>query len=448
MSVNLSHSLRARLLWLLFAAVIATACAQALVAYRTALTEANSIFDFQMQEMALSLRSGLPINDGFGRKSIEEENEEEKFDFVIQIWMSDGRRVFRSTARAGLPRQKTLGFTTIDVRGTSYRIFLASSGDQFIQIAQGMDARRDLARTLALKTVSPVLVMVPLLLVLVWWVVSTSLAPVARVQKQIADREPDALTEVSEVGLPDEVQPLVHELNLLLLRMGQAFEAQKNFVADAAHELRSPLAALRLQVEGLRRANGESGREVAIGRLGAGIDRATRLVEQLLVLARQQALPASKLGETKADVCEVVSATLADMLPAAQSKGIDLGVVEAQPCFVYGHADALRIMVRNLIENAIKYAPVEGKVDIALRQEGEAVVLTIEDNGPGIPVDDQERVLDRFYRVAGAEGTGSGLGLSIVKTIADLHGARILLAKSDCLSGLRVRVTFKNAATS
>lgn len=441
--MTLTHSLRGRLLWFLFAAIIATACAQAVIAYRTALTEANSLFDFQMQQMAMSLRKGLPISSEFGRKSITPENQEEKFDFVVQIWAAaDGRRIFRSTERAGLPRQTAIGFSTIEVGGASYRIFLANDGDKFIQIAQDLSARQDLARTLALRTVSPIGVLVPLLLVLVWWVVSTSLVPVARVRQQVASRNVDALDQVNADGLPDEIRPLVQELNLLFGRVRQAFDAQRNFVSDAAHELRSPLAALKLQVEGLRRAQNDTTRELAVVRLGAGIDRATRLVEQLLMLARQQASASSDLRQMPVDLLNVVQLVVLETAASAQARRLALCITEGQPCSLPGQEEALRILVRNLLDNAIKYTPEGGSVELALYRDTTDWVLQVADSGPGVPPAERARVLDRFYRTAGAEGSGSGLGLAIVQTVADLHGARLQLDSAPVLGGLRVQVRF------
>ncbi len=441
MNIDLSHSLRARLLWFLFAAIILTAIAQAFIAYRAALAEANEIFDYQMQQMALSLRPGLPVSSELVDRFIT--NEDENFDFVVQVWTADGRRVFQSTELAELPQRSALGFSSVDARGTTYRLFSVASGTQLIQVAQDLAARRELAGALALRTAGPILVMVPLLMFLVWWVVSTSLAPVTRVQKQIAAREVDALTEVSEQGLPDEIRPLVQELNLLFHRMRQAFDAQKNFVADAAHELRSPLAALKLQVEGLRRAQSDAGREVAVNRLSSGIDRATRLVEQLLVLARHQASTATATGNTLVDLAQAARLAMADVATAAQTRQIDLGVVQLGECQLSGQEEALRILLRNFLDNAIKYTPIGGKVNLTLRRDGEHIVVHVDDSGPGIPQDDCKRVLDRFYRVTGTEGGGSGLGLAIVKAIADFHGAEISMGRSTSLGGLCATATFR-----
>jgi two-component system OmpR family sensor kinase len=231
-------------------------------------------------------------------------------------------------------------------------------------------------------------------------------------------------------------------LNLLFGRVRHAFDAQKSFVGDAAHELRSPLAALRLQAQSLQRASDDATRAVAVGRLTAGIDRAVRLVEQLLVLARQQASAATGIKLQPVNLSEIARLAMEDTASAAQARQIDLGLGHADDGEIAGQAETLRILVRNLVDNAIKYTPPGGIVDLEVHRCAGRLVLTVDDNGPGIPEQDRERVLDRFYRVAGTETTGSGLGLAIVKSIAELHGATLSLAPSQRLGGLRVEVGF------
>jgi two-component system OmpR family sensor kinase len=299
-----------------------------------------------------------------------------------------------------------------------------------------------MASTLALKTVAPIAVMAPLLMLIAWWVVSASLSPVSRVRRQVATRQADDLTEVSEAGLPEEIRPLVRELNLLFSRVRQAFDAQKSFVGDAAHELRSPLAALRLQAQGLQRATDDATRQVAVGRLTAGIDRAARLVEQLLMLARQQTSAATGIKLQPVNLSEIARLAMEDTASAAKARQIDLGLGHADEGEIAGQSETLRILVRNLVDNAIKYTPPGGIVDLEVHRFVDRMMLTVDDSGPGIPEQDRERVLDRFYRVAGTETTGSGLGLAIVKSIADLHGATLSLSSSPRLGGLRVEVRF------
>ncbi|HWS05136.1 MAG TPA: ATP-binding protein [Burkholderiaceae bacterium] len=437
------HSLRSRLLWLLLAIIVVTAVVQAVVAYRTARDEADEIFDYHMQQTALSLRSGLPWQAAVGHD--DDEGKAESYEFVVQVWTQDGLRVFQS-ARAAIPRRETKGFSDVPARGTTYRVFTMQSGTQVIQVAQDMSSRREMAGTLALRTAAPIAVMAPLSMLLVWWVISSSLAPVQRVRRQVSQRQADDLDEVSEAGLPDEVRPLVHELNLLFARVRQAFDAQKSFVADAAHELRSPLAALKLQVQGLQRASDDGTRELAVARLHAGIDRATRLVEQLLVLARHQASAAGGQRPQPVALAGLARQAVGDIAAAAQSRRIDVGVSHADEGSFPGHPDAVRILLRNLLDNAVKYTPEDGTVDVEIRRRTDAWALEVHDSGPGIDEADRERVLDRFYRVAGSQATGSGLGLAIVKSVVDLHGGTLALDRSTRLGGLCVSVRFPAGA--
>jgi two-component system OmpR family sensor kinase len=206
--------------------------------------------------------------------------------------------------------------------------------------------------------------------------------------------------------------------------------------------LRTPLAALKLQALSLERAESDEARGVAVGRLTAGIERATRLVEQLLVLARQEASDASGAAASQVSLADLARRAVADMSGAAQAKGIDLGLQSADEVSVRGQGDALMILMRNLADNAIKYTPVGGTVDVSVRADGDGALLVVEDSGPGIPAEERERVFDRFYRIAGSEAGGSGLGLAIIKAIAERHGAQLTLDSSERLGGLRVAIRF------
>jgi two-component system, OmpR family, sensor kinase len=434
------HSLRARLLGLLLLAIVLTALAQAFIVYREARAEADGIFDYHMQQMAQALRTGVSMP---ALPSLDDElTGSESFDFLVQVWSNDGLSMFQSRAGALLPQRAVLGFSEVRVHGTPYRVYSMQTRSHVIQVAQDLGPRRAMARNLALRTVLPILWMAPLLMLVAWWAVSASLRPVARVREQVAMREADDLSGVVEDGLPDEIRPLVHELNLLFGRVRNAFDAQQHFVSDAAHELRSPLAALRLQAQGLQRARDDAARQLALDRLLAGIDRATRLVEQLLMLARQQASASTGVPLVPVDLVACVRQGVAEASAQAQSKHIDLGLCRADPGQISGQPDALGILLRNLLDNALKYTPESGSVDVSVQREGADMVLTVDDSGPGIEAADRERVLDRFYRVQGAAGSGSGLGLAIVHAIAQSHGASLSLGRAEALGGLRVQLRF------
>lgn len=443
----LPRSLRMRLLVFLLAAIVLAGAVQGALAYRSALDEADALFDYHMQQTALALRSGLPVDaQGLGPGL---DPEDENHEFIVQVWTNEGLRIFESAVGAALPQIAMLGFTNVQARGGTYRVFSMQTRSQVIQVAQNMAVRQGMARSLALRTLAPLAFMAPLLVLAVWWGVSRSLAPVERVRRQLAQRQADDLSPVSDAQLPDEVQPLVSELNLLFERVQRAFEAQEHFVADAAHELRSPLAALRLQLQGLQRAGDDTARAAAIERLSAGIDRATRLVEQLLTLARQEA---SSTATEPVDLRAIAQLALADVAPAAQARSMDAGLFESEseseseaatmPVIVRGSAEALRMLVRNLLDNAIKYTPPGGQVDVQVGTDHGRPLLTVEDSGPGIAPEHRERVMQRFVRDTADGAPGSGLGLAIVQAIAQRHGAAVGLDRSPRLGGLRVALRF------
>lgn len=431
----LPRSLRMRLLVFLLAAIVLAGAVQGALAYRGALAEADALFDYHMQQTALALRSGLPVDAQDNALGLDPGDENQ--EFIVQVWTNEGLRIFESALDVALPQLAVLGFTNVQARGGTYRVFSLQTRAQVIQVAQNMAKRREMARTLALRTLAPLAFMAPLLILAVWWGVSRSLAPVERVRRQLSQRQADDLSPVSDAQLPDEVQPLVSELNLLFERVQRAFDAQEHFVADAAHELRSPLAALRLQLQGLQRAGDDAARAAAIERLSAGIDRATRLVEQLLTLARQEA---STTASEPVDLRAIAQLALADVAPAAQARRMDVGLLESNATTVPGNAEALRMLVRNLLDNAIKYTPLGGQVDLQVRTEGDHAVLTVEDSGPGIAPEHRARVMQRFVRETSDGAPGSGLGLAIVQAIAQAHGATVALDASPRLGGLRVTV--------
>lgn len=443
----LPRSLRAQLLIFLLAAILLAGAVQGVLAYRSALDEADALFDYHMQQTALALRAGLPPDARDLGQGLS--GEDENHEFIVQVWTNEGLRIFESAVGAALPQIAVLGFANVQARGGTYRVFSLQTRAQVIQVAQNMAVRSGMARNLALRTLAPLAVMAPLLVLAVWWGVSRSLAPVERVRRQLARRQADDLSPVSDAALPDEVQPLVTELNLLFERVQGAFAAQQHFVADAAHELRSPLAALRLQLQGLQRASDDGARAVAVERLSAGIDRATRLVEQLLTLARQEASAAGPTPTEAVDLRTVAQLALADVAPAAQARDMDMGLLESDPAPVPGRPEALRMLVRNLLDNAVKYTPPGGQVDLQLRHaDGGQVDLVVEDSGPGIAPEHRERVMQRFVRETADSAPGSGLGLAIVQAIAQAHGASVALDASPRLGGLRVTVRFAAAATT
>lgn len=429
-------SLRARLTGALLLAVLAFAALQAAVTYRTARAETEALFDAQMQRIALSLSGSL----GAGALSDDAPAADTPAarEMIIQIWRADGVMLYRSPQGRLLPPQTVIGFSDTVAGGEPYRIYALRTATQVVQVAQQTEARGRMAGQLALRAVLPVALLAPVLMLIVWWVVGRAIGPIERVRRQVAARRPDDLAPLPTAGLPAEVRPLVGEMNGLLTRLSAAWDALTHFTADAAHELRSPLAALRLQAQSLQRAPDDATRAIASERLLAGIDRATRLVEQLLALARQEG--AGEGAElVSLDLTALARNALADAEPEAARHAIAL-TLDAPTAHVVLRADeaALAVLLRNLLGNALRHTPPGGQVRVGVREEASVIDLTVEDSGPGIAPDERARVQDRFYRVPGTPGHGSGLGLAIVRAIAERHGAALTLDASPTLGGLRV----------
>jgi two-component system, OmpR family, sensor kinase len=417
-------SLRRQLLWLVLAAIALVTVLQAGTAYRSALLQADVLFDEHLRELARS------VHEGAAPQSL---------DLQVQIWSPEGVELFRSSG-SRMPERALLGFSDVTLQGTHWRVYALQTPEHTIQVAQNRDAREARARSLALRAVMPIVLLAPLLMAAVWWLITRSLDPVQRIRRQVAGRPADDLSPLPEAGLPEEVLPLVRELNLLFDRVRLAFDAQRHFVADAAHELRSPLAALKLQAQALHRNGDAAQREAALQRLEAGIERAIRLVSQMLALARAES--ESPAQTERIGLQQLAREAVAEVLPAARERGIDLGLETDTEAEVTGHPGALHMLLRNLLENAVKYTPAGGRVDISITPGDTGTQLVVEDSGPGVPDAERERVFDRFYRTADAAAAGSGLGLAIVRTIAEQHGATVTLGRSDRLGGLRVDVRF------
>ncbi len=430
-------SIRSRLLASMAAALLLAAAVVGGTTYRSVLSQTEALFDYQLRQMAMSLR-----DQGEIAPSEAGAFNDEDLDFVVQIWHIDGRSVYASRAHRNLPSRAVLGLADITVEGERWRSFAVGTRERVIQVAQPARIRQGLAADAAWRSVLPLLAVGPLLAIAMGWLITRSLRPLQRLATQVRERDADALAPLPEQHLPAEAAPLVQSLNALLVRLGQALDSQRAFVADAAHELRSPLTALKLQAQGVRRAPDDASRQTAIDALVAGVDRATRLVEQLLALARSEP-GAPPVAPAPVALAPLLQQLLADLAPLAESRSIQLsfdasGEVEATP--VSGDAAALTILARNLVDNALRYTPAGGAVRVGLVPQPGLLVLRVDDSGPGIPASERDKVFDRFVRGAQNGGnSGSGLGLAIVRAIAERHGAHVTLADAT-LGGLRVEV--------
>lgn len=428
------HSLQRRLLATVMTIIVLAAAVLAGTAWRSALRQADEMFDYHLQQMAHALRGGLPL-------APPAQDVDGSDEYLVQIWGPDGVQLFRSVPTP-LPPRAVLGFSDARLDGVHYRVYSVQSPYQTVQIAQNLDARQARARALALRATLPMALIAPLLMLLAWWGIRRSLAPLARTRAEVAVRAADDLSPLQGTGLPDEVLPLVDEINALFGRLDQAFAAQRAFVANAAHELRSPLAALKLQAQAVERAADDSARATALARLQQGIDRAIRLMQQLLLLARQEAAVQDGALLPPLALAPLARQAVAEALPQAQARGIDLGLEtegeETALPAVRGDADALAILLRNLLDNAIKYTPEGGRIDLVLGPRSVAV----HDGGPGIAPAERARVFERFYRSPDAAAGGSGLGLTIAQAIAERHGATLQLDSSPRLGGLAATLRF------
>jgi len=433
-------SLRARLLAWLLAGVVFIGAAGGWIVYRNALSEADAFFDYHLRQTALILRD-QPVEYLLAPQFPPADA---AYDFVVQVWSLDGVRVYLSRPHAVLPQITTLGFATVSTSEGRWRVFGVQALTKVIQVAQPMSVRQQRAAELALQTLKPFALLLPVLALLIWLAVGHALEPLRRLTALVKARRVDALDALPDTRLPDEVQPLVSALNDLLARLRAALERERAFMADAAHELRTPLTALHLQMGMLARASGDAERAAAMETLSAGVQRAIRLVEQMLALARQE--PRAETQRVAVRLDDLAREIVAELVPLADVGRIDLGVSAAQPAGVRGDPDALRTLLRNLVDNAVRYTPAGGRVDVSVVEktagDTPGARLTVSDDGPGIAAAERARVLDRFYRRAGTAPPGSGLGLSIVKTIAEAHGATITLADGPAGKGLAVTVSF------
>ena len=427
-------SIRARLSALLLLAAAVTALALGLVTYRHTLLENEALFDYQLRQIALSLRDQGVVDNPVGVDG------NDPLEVVVQIWAASGTMLYLSRPGDPLFSQAVLGYTDVVAGQRRWRVFSLAAHDRVIQVAQPLALRRDLAAAAALGSLWPLLAFAPLMALLIWWLVGNSLAPLRRLAHDLATRDAGSLERLADTGLPGEIAPLAQALNALLARLQKAFTHQRGFVADAAHELRSPLTALKLQLQLLERAIDADARREALHQLQAGVDRAAHLIAQLLTAAQTD--PNDTAAQpAPLDFSELVRQSIAEIFVLAETRNIDLTLDAPTSCVLSGDAPRLQILVRNLIDNALRYAPQGGCVQVAVVTSDTQVSLCVDDNGAGLAAFDSQRAFDRFYRGRTNDQSGSGLGLSIVKNIVDQHHAAIALSQS-ALGGLRVVVRF------
>ena len=425
------NSIRARLLVWQISALLLTGLLVSVITYLLAWDAFNRIRDYGLEQIAYSVvRHGIEYED-------DEEVRNDRGQFVSQIWSSDGSLLYSSLAEVGPPRQES-GLHEVSWDRAQWRVYALKEGGLTIQVATNLANRARKFGQIAPWLLIPLAVLVVVLGLLIRAAVGRALAPLEQVRGEIGQRGALRLHALDSQGLPDEVAPLVNTLNDLLVRLDRALSSQREFIADAAHELRTPLAAVKLQAQLARRAGSAAERESALGQLADGVDRAAHLVDQLLAMARLEPIERQSPFQRVA-LDALIKRAVADFSAQADAVEIDLGVADCTALTVLGQSESLRVLLNNLIDNALRYTPRGGRVDVELAEQKGGALLSVRDTGPGIPAAERDRVFERFQRLAGADIPGSGLGLAIVRQVASVHGGQVSLTEAPG-GGLRVEV--------
>jgi two-component system OmpR family sensor kinase len=406
----------------------------ALIAYRLADNQASEFLDNELQQIAMSAGEGslkhlTPAPTG---KDLDDK-------FAVTIWDSTGRIIRQTIPGVRFPRQSPEGFVDLSTAGLRWRVYTANNGERTVQVAQLDTEREELARNTAIGVGAPILIVIPLSWLVVGWAMSRMLGRLDALADELAKRSAAADEAISLDEIPTEVVPLVIGMNNLIARLRAAFAQQKQFLSDAAHELRTPLAAIQIQADGLA-----SGTPDTDGERGAaiteGIRRASSLVNQLLRLARLDEAPPRQSGEI-VELAPLLLECVEDYFHIAARKGVDIGLIERQPAVCRGSAAELRVLLENLIDNAVRYTPPGGTVDVSLLRKSEGAVIEITDSGIGIPPGAEKRIFDRFYRAAPADIEGTGLGLAIARRIAERNSVSIAIGnRADGRQGVRAHI--------
>jgi two-component system sensor histidine kinase QseC len=370
---------------------------------------------------------------------------------AFQVWDGDARLLVRSASAPDTPfAPLAAGFSTQAFGGRPWRVFSLRSGQVWIQVAERDDARGELSEKLALVAVTPLMVGIPLLLVLLSLLIRYGLAPLSSLAEKIEARQPDSVTPLTLSRTPAEIAPVLDALNGLLVRVQDALARERRFTADAAHELRTPLAALKVHAQNAVRATSAAEREASLRRMLDGLDRAVHLAEQMLALSRAGAAGEAAPLEP-VSLRRLVAEALETLQPRLRERSIRVNVT-AEPAGaaieVGGDRRKLGSLVSNLLDNAVRHAPEGSAIEVALRGGAGETSLEVTDEGPGIPAELRERVFESYYRIPGSTGSGSGLGLAIVREIALAHGAHVEIADAVGGRGTRVTVRFRPAESA
>ncbi len=412
--------------------------------------------DFHSRDL-VKLQQGLDDIPSDIKKSLKTADEqnllkyEEKYQFLV--WNDDGKLVLHSADAPNISFLKSRdGFANITVNGVKWRAFSRYNSKQkiYITVAEQFTSQILLAHSLAVDDIYIMLIVYPIAAILIWLIVGQGLKSILRVTYEVSHRAPNFLDPVNAQSVPKEIKPLVIELNKLFQRLHQAIEREKRFAGDAAHELRTPLAALKTQAQVALKADNEEERHKLLQNAIIGVDRCTHIVQQLLTLSRLVPESNTLVDSCLLDLSKLAAEIVAQLAPLALDKDIDIELLsdEFHPAIIQGNITALSILIRNLVDNAIRYTPENGKITISVANKLDKVILKVTDNGPGIPAELRARVFERFFRVLGNKSPGSGLGLAIVQQIAQLHNAQLRLGTPDSGKGLEVEVAFQSVSTN
>lgn len=437
------YSLRRRLLGLLLGGLSALWLAIVASSYVDAHHEVDELFDAQMTQIARSLLA-IAEHEQHEDRAIDEIDDSlhryaRKFQF--QIWRADGSLLMRSSNAPGEPLSAAEGFSDRDDPHGHWRQFALSDDDAGLRVivAEHHHGRDELVGHIALRLAIPALIGLPLIGFWIWVATRHALKPLNAAADQIAEREPNQLAPIALTTAPVEIRPMLAALNQLFERVEGALAQERRLTADAAHEMRTPLAALQAQTQVALRARDDAERRQSLQQIQVGLERTAHLVEQMLLLARldpESALPAP----STVDLCRTAETVCAELGTLILDHQIDFALECAAPCPVTGQPEWLHVLIRNLVDNAVRYTPEGGTIRVELLRDGAASELRVSDSGPGIPPGEREAVLRRFHRLHGSDRPGSGLGLAIVARIAELHGATLHLEDAPAGHGLQVRV--------
>jgi two-component system sensor histidine kinase QseC len=436
-----------RLLAAVLGAVALIWLATAAVSYRDARRQIDELLDAHLAQAAAL----LVAQASHELEEIETEHAPELHPYghrvAFQVWERGSRlRVHSADAPTRRLSPQATGFSDVDVEGRRWRVFGTWAGKRrfLIQVGEERAARDRLATSVVTNLLTPMVVALPALGLLVWLGVRWGTRPVAALRAQVVARDPGNLAPLEVADPPAELAPLVGSLNRLLERVRASVEGERRFTADAAHELRTPVAAIRAHAEVARGAATDAERRAALESILAGCDRAARAIDQLLVLARLDPGDAGGRGEP-CDLRAVAKAALAEIAPMAVARGVDVELAPGPAVVLPGNADLLGLLVRNLADNAVRHGGRGGSARVAVAREGAVARLVVADQGPGVPPAARAALGQRFHRLAGAGEPGTGLGLSIVKRIAELHRARVDFRDGPGGRGLAVVVEFPAA---